>query len=238
MADDVITLGLVDDEPLFTAGLAMILNSQSDMGVVWQAGDGADAIRRQAISPADVMLVDVQMPHTDGLAATRQLAAAGQPGRVIVLTTFDVDEYVPAAIEAGASGFLLKTTPPDQLVAAIRTVHGGDAVISPGSTRKLFDRLQRSRSCPEPARSGTPAERRILDSLTDRETQVLRLVAQGLTNQEICEHLWLSMPTVKTHMGNLIAKTQVRDRVQLVLFALQTHLIDIEDVLVDPQGRH
>ncbi len=232
-----ITLGLVDDEPLFIAGLAMILDAQPNMSVIWQAADGDDAIRQHALNPADVLLVDIQMPHTDGLTATRQLAAPGQPGRVIILTTFDVDEYVPAAIEAGASGFLLKNTPPDQLVDAIRTVHDGDAIISPGPTRKLFDRLQGPRSPGEPTPSGTPAERRVLDSLTDRETQVLRLIAQGLTNQEICDQLWLSMPTVKTHIGNLIAKTHARDRVQLVLFALQTHLIDIRDLLVDTQGR-
>ena len=237
MEGDMITLGLVDDEPLFTAGLAMILDAQPDMSVVWQAADGDDAIRRHALNPADVLLVDIQMPHTDGLTATRRLAAPGQPGRVIILTTFDIDEYVPAAIEAGASGFLLKNTPPDQLIDAIRTVHDGDAIISPGPTRKLFDRLQGQRSRGAAPPSATPAERRVLDSLTDRETQVLTLIAQGLTNQEICDELWLSMPTVKTHIGNLIAKTQARDRVQLVLFALQTHLSDIRDALVDTQGR-
>ena len=233
-----ITLGLVDDEPLFTTGLAMILDAQPDMRVAWQAGNGGDAIRQQALHPTDILLVDIQMPDTDGLTATRQLAATGEPGRVFILTTYDVDEYVPAAIEAGASGFLLKNTPPDQLIDAIRTVHRGDAIISPGPTRKLFDRLQWQQTIGEPAPSGTPAERRVLDLLTDRETQVLRLIAQGLTNQEICDQLWLSMPTVKTHVGNLIAKTQARDRVQLVLFALQTHLIGIREALATPQVRN
>lgn len=229
-----ITLGLVDDEPLFTAGLAMILDAQPDMSVAWQADDGDAAIRRHTLHPADILLVDIQMPHTDGLTATKQLVATGGPGRVIILTTYDIDDYIPAAIEAGASGFLLKNTPPEQLVDAIRTVAHGDAIISPGPTRKLFNRV-RWLTEPEGVKpSPTPAERQALGTLTDRETQVLTLIAQGLTNQEICDQLWLSMPTVKTHIGNLLAKTQARDRVQLVLFALRAHLIDIRDVLTTP----
>ena len=231
-----ITLGLVDDEPLFTAGLAMILDAQPDMRVAWQASDGDDAIIQHALNPADILLVDIQMPHTDGLTATKQLAAAGGPGRVVILTTYDIDEYVPAAIEAGASGFLLKNTPPDQLVDAIRTVHRGDAIISPGPTRKLFNRLQWRPTSGDAEPSLTPRERQVVESLTERETLMLTLVARGLTNQEICDQLWLSMSTVKTHVGNLLAKTQARDRVQLVLFALRTHLIDIRDALATSWG--
>lgn len=220
-----ITLGLVDDEPLFTTGLAMILDAQPDMRVAWQAGNGGDAIRQQALHPTDILLVDIQMPDTDGLTATRQLAATGEPGRVIILTTYDVDEYVPAAIEAGASGFLLKNTPPDQLVAAIRTVHDGDAVISPGPTRKLFATFRRPPNAPSAALSQT--DTRMAAELTPRERDVLVLIAGGRTNQEICDELWLTMPTIKTHVGNLLAKTQSRDRVQLALFALRTRISEL-----------
>lgn len=226
-----ITIGLADDDPLFTAGLAMILQAQPGLRVRWQAGDGAEAVRRHEQDPVDILLLDIQMPGTDGLTATKRLVTSQAPGRIIILTTFDTDDYVLTAIEAGAAGFLLKNTPPDELLAAVRTVHRGDSVISPGPTRRLVRRFRTSR--PPAAASPAPsaAERNAVDTLTERERQVLTLIAQGLTNQEICDRLWLSMPTVKTHVGNLIAKTHARDRVQLVLFALRTGLVSIEDAL-------
>jgi DNA-binding NarL/FixJ family response regulator len=220
----VITVGLADDEPLFAAGLAMILDAQPDVRVLWQAVDGADAIRRHRCAQPDVLLLDVQMPGIDGIAVTRQLVADGSPTRIVILTTFDADEYVLTAIEAGAAGFLLKNTPPDRLVEAIRTVHRGDAVLSPGPTRRLFASYR--------ARPAATARSRAVEDqatdLTEREREVLALIARGLTNSEICEHLWLSMPTVKTHVGNLLAKTGSRDRVQLVLYALRTGIADVD----------
>ncbi|MCX4473026.1 Oxygen regulatory protein NreC [Micromonospora sp. MW-13] len=221
-----ITLGLADDEPLFTAGLAMILDAQPDMRILWQAIDGADAIRRHQHAQPDVLLLDIQMPGTDGLAVTRQLIADDSPSRIVILTTFDADEYVLTAIETGAAGFLVKNTPPDRLIEAIHTVHRGDAVISPGPTRRLFASYRTRPSGIDPSRS--PAG----DSpgyLTIRERDVLTLIAKGLTNSEICDRLWLSMPTIKTHIGNLLAKTHSRDRVQLVLYALRTGIATINE---------
>ncbi|WP_275003795.1 response regulator [Promicromonospora iranensis] len=226
-----ITVGLADDDPLFTAGLSMILDAQPGLRVSWQAGDGAEAVRRHDVDPVDVLLLDIQMPGTDGLTATRRLVTSQAPGKVVIVTTFDTDDYVLTAIEAGAAGFLLKNTPPDELVAAVRTVHRGDAVISPGPTRRLVQRVRAHPAPAVPAQVLTAAERRAVDTLTERERQVLTLITQGLTNQEICDRLWLSMPTVKTHVGNLIAKTHARDRVQLVLFALRTGLVGVGDAL-------
>ena len=238
-----IRLGLADDEPLFTAGLAMLLGAQPDMEVVWQAVDGHDALRRHTRDPVDVLLLDVQMPGLDGLATTGELVSRQAPGRVVILTTFDTDGYVLGAIEAGAAGFLLKNTPPQDLIAAVRTVHSGDSVISPGPTRRLLTAVRTgqvgaasspgsgapsddaSRGRSHGARSGPLAD------LTQRERQILALVALGLTNQEICDREWLSMATVKTHVSHLLAKTGSRDRVQLVLLALRTGVIDLDEVL-------
>lgn len=215
-----IAVALADDEPLFTAGLAMILDAQPDMRVIWQAIDGADAIRRHEHERPDVLLCDIQMPVTDGLEVVKQLIAEGTATRIVMLTTFEADEYVLTAVEHGAAGFLLKNTPPDQLIAAIRTVHSGNAVISPGPTRRLFAAYRHT-----PRNPGEHEEdSALVETLTQREREVIELVAQGLSNQEICDHLWLSMPTVKTHIGNLIAKTHARDRVQLALYALRTGL--------------
>ena len=241
-----IRLGLADDEPLFTMGLAMLLGAQPDMEVVWRAVDGNDALRRNAADPVDVLLLDVQMPGLDGLAATRELMARGITGRVVILTTFDTDGYVMGAIEAGAAGFLLKNTPPQDLITAIRTVHDGDSVISPGPTRRLLTAVrtgQVSSTLGNDAGAGRHASEDSVEAvraaeasqqvgaLTQREREILALIALGLTNQEICDREWLSMPTVKTHVSHLLSKTGCRDRVQLVLLALRGGVVDLDDVL-------
>ena len=240
-----IRLGLTDDEPLFTLGLAMLLGAQPDMEVVWQAVDGNDALRCNAADPVDVLLLDVQMPGLDGLSTTRELVARGISGRVVILTTFDTDGYVMGSIEAGAAGFLLKNTPPQDLIAAIHTVHDGDSVISPGPTRRLLTAVragQVSGAGAESSVGSTPSEgsaeavraaeaAQQVEALTQREREILALIALGLTNQEICDREWLSMPTVKTHVSHLLSKTGCRDRVQLVLLALRGGVIDLADVL-------
>ena len=241
-----IRLGLADDEPLFTMGLAMLLGAQPDMEVVWRAVDGNDALRCNAADPVDVLLLDVQMPGLDGLSATRELMARGVTGRVVILTTFDTDGYVMGAIEAGAAGFLLKNTPPQDLIAAIRTVHDGDSVISPGPTRRLLTAVrtgQVSSTLGNDAGAGRHASEDSVEAvraaeasqqvaaLTQREREILALIALGLTNQEICDREWLSMPTVKTHVSHLLSKTGCRDRVQLVLLALRGGVVNLDDVL-------
>ena len=241
-----IRLGLADDEPLFTMGLAMLLGAQPDMEVVWRAVDGNDALMRNDADPVDVLLLDVQMPGLDGLAATRELMARGITGRVVILTTFDTDGYVMGAIEAGAAGFLLKNTPPQDLITAIRTVHDGDSVISPGPTRRLLTAVrtgQVSGTLGNDAGAGRHASEDSVEAvraaeasqqvaaLTQREREILALIALGLTNQEICDREWLSMPTVKTHVSHLLSKTGCRDRVQLVLLALRGGVVDPDDVL-------
>ena len=242
-----IRLGLADDEPLFTMGLAMLLGAQPDMEVVWRAVDGNDALMRNVADPVDVLLLDVQMPGLDGLAATRELVARGITGRVVILTTFDTDGYVMGAIEAGAAGFLLKNTPPQDLITAIRTVHDGDSVISPGPTRRLLTAVRTGQVAGAGTRSGAGAGCRASEDsveaaraaeaaqqvadLTQREREILALIALGLTNQEICDREWLSMPTVKTHVSHLLSKTGCRDRVQLVLLALRGGVVDLDDVL-------
>lgn len=227
----IIRVALVDDEPLFTAGLAMLLGVQPDIEVAWQAGDGCQALRCAQSDPVDVILLDVQMPGLDGLATTRRLIEAGAQGRIVILTTFDTDGYVMGAIEAGAAGFLLKNTAPERLIEAVRTVHGGDSVISPGPTRRLLTavragQVEQTRPQPPPLPGG----------LTERETEVLALVARGLTNQEICDRLWLSMATVKTHISHLLAKTGARDRVQLVLLALRTGVVELDELLIETEA--
>lgn len=209
-----IRVALVDDQQLIRAGFRMVVGSQDDMEVVAEAGDGDEAIATLARTQADVVLMDVRMPGTDGITACAALAEATD-ARIIILTTFDLDEYVVSAIKAGASGFLLKDAPPEDLLHAIRSVHAGDAVIAPSSTRRLLDRLA---SLPEP--SGTHR----FDDLTDREREVLLLMARGLTNQEICAELYLAEPTVKTHVGRVLAKLGARDRVQAVVMAHQAGL--------------
>ena len=209
---------LVDDQELVRAGFAMVVDAQPDMRVVGQAGDGAEALAALSVTAADVVLMDVRMPRLDGVEATRRLVARGPGPRVVVLTTFDLDEYAFAALRAGASGFLLKDARPDDLLSAVRTVHRGDAVIAPSTTRRLVDRV--ARDLPTAAPGPSP-----LDQLTDRERQVLLEIARGASNAEIAGRLHLSETTVKTHVGHILAKLGLRDRVQAVILAYETGLV-------------
>lgn len=219
---DVITVALVDDQALFTNGLAMVINSQDDLRVCWEAVNGRDALDRQAASPADVTLMDVRMPVMNGLEAIKHWPG----GRVIVLTTFDDEDYLTEALAFGASGFLVKDSVPEEILAAVRIVHAGDAVISPRSTRQLLDRVQ---STLRLATTGPEATDQA--SMTEREVEVLTLMATGLSNAEIAQNLWVSIPTVKTHVSQILQKTGSRDRVQAVLWACAHGLIDPRDVL-------
>jgi DNA-binding NarL/FixJ family response regulator len=219
-----IRLFLVDDQQLVRAGFRMLLDSQPDLEVVGEAGNGRQAVERLAATRADVVLMDVRMPVLDGVEATRLLAARGRGERVIVLTTFDLDEYALTALRAGASAFLLKDTPPADLLSAVRAVHAGDAVVAPSTTRRLLDHF--IESAPVPRSSAEPADRR-LELLTEREREVLVLVANGLSNTEIAEELVVAEATVKTHVGRLLAKTGSRDRVQLVVLAYETGLVRV-----------
>ena len=211
-----IRVAVVDDQQLVRAGFRMLIGSQDDMEVVAEAGSGEEAIAALAATPADVVLMDVRMPGMDGLAATAALSGATS-ARIIILTTFDLDEYVIAAIKAGASGFLLKDAPPEELLGAIRRVHDGDAVLAPSATRRLMNRL--AASLPEPTDGAG------LEDLTDREREVLVMMARGLSNQEICGALFLAEPTVKAHIGHVLAKLGARDRVQAVVIAYETGLV-------------
>ena len=217
---------LVDDQELLRTGFRMILDAQQDMEVVGEAADGISALELLAQVEADVVLMDVRMPALDGVETTRRLlgdgAAGALPGshpKVLILTTFDLDEYAFAAIKAGASGFLLKDVPPTELLSAIRAVHSGDAVVAPSTTRRLLDRfapMLPSTSAPAPP---------TLSVLTEREREVLGLVAQGLSNSEIAARLVLSEATVKTHVGRILMKLDLRDRVQAVVLAYETGLV-------------
>jgi DNA-binding NarL/FixJ family response regulator len=213
---------LVDDQELLRTGFRMILEAQRDMSVVGEAADGLEALEKIAACPADVVLMDVRMPKLDGVEATRRLLAGGVGEgvpRVLILTTFDLDEYAFAAIKAGASGFLLKDVPPAELLTAIRAVHSGDAVVAPSTTRRLLDRFAPML----PAGEAPPPPN--LAGLTDREREVLVLIAQGLSNSEIARQLVLSEATVKTHVGRILMKLELRDRVQAVVLAYETGLV-------------
>ena len=220
-----IRVALVDDQKLVRAGFRMVIDSQPDLEVVIEADDGQDAL--DSILPAaragevDVVLMDIRMPRIDGIGATERITAAGPTPRVIVLTTFDLDEYVLAAIRAGASGFLLKDAPPEEMLGAIRTIHEGDAVIAPSSTRRLLEHL--STSLPDPATSNKLDA--ALAQLTDREREVLVLMARGRSNQEIASDLFVGEATVKTHVGRVLSKLGARDRVQAVVIAYDSGLV-------------
>jgi len=215
---------VVDDQELVRSGFRMILEARSDLEVVGEAGDGAEAAALVERLQPDVVLMDVRMPRVDGLEATRRIAASGSRARVIVLTTYDVDESVYAALRAGASGFMLKDVRPADLVEAIRVVARGDALLAPSVTRRLLDRFARHLPA---ATTTTPSP---LPQLTEREHQVLLLVARGLSNAEVAAELVLSETTVKTHVSNLLAKLGLRDRVQAVVLAYETGLVQPGDV--------
>ena len=214
---------LVDDQPLLRTGFRLILEGEADIAVVGEAGDGAQAVELTRTLLPEVVLMDIRMPGVDGLEATRRIVregAATHDPRVLILTTFDLDEYVVEAVRAGASGFLLKDAPPEDLVTAIRIVANGDAIVAPSVTRRLLDRF--ATRLPSVREAAPP---RGLAMLTERELEVLRHVARGLSNAEIAAQLVVSETTIKTHVGNLLAKLGLRDRVQAVVFAYETGLI-------------
>jgi DNA-binding NarL/FixJ family response regulator len=210
---------LADDQVLVRAGFRALLDAQDDIEVVGEAGDGDQAVRLTRELAPDIVLMDIRMPGTDGLAATRQIAADGQLAnvRVVILTTFELDEYVFEAVRSGASGFLVKDTEPDELVQAIRVVAGGDALLSPSVTRRLIGEFA--------ARAKGPRRPAGLAELTDREQEVLALVADGLSNGEIAKRLYVSPATAKTHVSRAMIKLQARDRAQLVVIAYESGLV-------------
>jgi DNA-binding NarL/FixJ family response regulator len=210
---------LADDQPLLRMGFAMVLNSQPDLQVVGEAADGARAVAAALELQPDIVLTDIRMPGTDGIEACRELVAVLPACRVIILTTFGLDEYVFAALRAGASGFLLKDCPPEELLAGIRAVADGDAVMAPRITRRLLDTVVHH--LPEAA----AAVHEDLERLTDREREVLESVAGGLANAEIAGKLRVSEATVKTHIGRILHKLELRDRVQMVIFAYDMGIV-------------
>jgi DNA-binding NarL/FixJ family response regulator len=201
---------LVDDQALVRGGLRLIIDAEPDMQVVGEAADGVAAVAQAQATHPDVVLMDIRMPALDGIEATRRLLARQPGSTVVMLTTFDLDEYVVEAFRAGASGFVLKTAPPAQLVAAIRTVVLGDALLAPLSTRALLERT-----------TATVTHSPLVELLTSRETEVLALLARGLSNAEIAQQLFVEQSTVKSHVASLLAKIGVRDRVQAVVFAYE-----------------
>ncbi|MCW2530886.1 MAG: Two-component signal transduction response regulator [Blastococcus sp.] len=221
---------LVDDQQMVRAGFRMVIDSQGDLTVVGEAGDGASAVALLRNTPADVVLMDVRMPGTDGIEATRQVTALPDAPRVVVLTTFDLDEYVVAAIGAGASGFLLKDAAPEEMLSAVRTVHAGDSVIAASSTRRLLQHVAPMLRGAAPSSSVT--DRQLAD-LTPREREVLVQMALGASNTEIAAQFVVSEATVKTHVGRVLAKTGSRDRVQAVVLAYRTGLVQPADLLRD-----
>ncbi len=218
-----IRLLLADDQALVRTGFRMVLDAQDDMEVVGEVGDGQAALRRVEQGGVDIVLMDIRMPVMDGVEATRRITTEHPDGaRVLVLTTFDLDEYVFAALRAGASGFLLKDAGPEELLTAIRAVHSGDAAVAPSATKRLLERFVPTLP-DDPASLRTPDER--LAVLTEREREVLTCVGRGLTNAEIAGTLYMAEATVKTHIGHILAKLQLRDRVQMVVLAYDTQLV-------------
>jgi DNA-binding NarL/FixJ family response regulator len=220
-----ISVLIVDDEELVRAGFRMILEAEPDIEVVGEAADGREAIEEARLRKPQVVVMDVRMPNVDGLEATRKIVegASARGPRVLMLTTFDLDEYVYEALRAGASGFLLKDTPSDQLAAAIRVVFAGDSLLAPSVTRRMLEQLVRTRRSPAEA----PAE---LEELTPREKEVLKLVARGMSNAEIAETLVIEQTTVKTHVARMLMKLGLRDRVQAVVFAYEWGVVQPGEV--------
>ena len=213
-----IRVGIVDDQELVRTGFRMILESEDDLEVVGEAADGRAALEMVRARRPDVVLMDVRMPEMDGVEATSKLGPSTDT-RVIIVTTFDLDEYVFSALQNGASGFLLKDTPADQLVAAIRVVAAGDALLAPSITRRLIERFQTT------AHAETTTGQELIGTLTERETEVLCELARGLSNAEIAEQLYVSETTIKTHVGRVLAKLNVRDRVQAVVMAYESGVV-------------
>jgi DNA-binding NarL/FixJ family response regulator len=214
-----IRLLVADDQSMVRAGFRMLLAGEEDIEVVAEASNGLEAIEKADRFHPDVILMDIRMPELDGLEATRRILAADDPARVLILTTFDLDEYVYEALRAGASGFVLKDDPPEQLLAAIRTVADGAALLSPAVTKRVIERFTRM------PRSAPPKE---LDQLSDREREVFRLIARGLSNSEIGQELYISETTVKTHITHILQKLDLRDRVQAIVLAYETGLVDAD----------
>jgi DNA-binding NarL/FixJ family response regulator len=210
---------VADDQSMVRAGFRMLLAGEPDIEVVAEASDGLEAVEKAARFRPTVVLMDIRMPELDGLQATRRILAADGAARILILTTFDLDEYVYEALRAGASGFVLKDDPPEQLLAAIRIVAGGDALLSPAITRRVIKQFTR---IPRPA---PPKE---LDDLSEREREVFRLIARGLSNAEIGQELYISDTTVKTHITHILQKLNLRDRVQAVVLAYQTGLFEAD----------
>jgi DNA-binding NarL/FixJ family response regulator len=204
---------VTDDQALLRGSFTLLINSASDLTVVGEAANGREAVDQAEKTRPDVILMDIRMPEMDGIEATRRIAPTA---KVLILTTFDLDAYVFAALRAGASGFLLKDTPPTELLTAIRTIAGGEALLAPSVTRRLIEEFGR-----RPERTPTKA----LDGVTGREREVLLLIARGYSNTEITQHLHLSVGTVKTHIGRLLHKLQARDRAQLVITAYEAGLV-------------
>ena len=216
------TVLLVDDQALLRLGFRMILEAEDDLDVVGEAGDGRTGVSMAGALAPDVVLMDVRMPGLDGIAATAQIVARRPETKVLILTTFDLDEYVFAGLRSGASGFLLKDAPPGDLIAAIRTIAAGDAVIAPTATRRLLDQF--APMLPSPDGSETSATDS-LAALTDREREVFVLIAEGRSNREIAQELHVSEGTVKIHVGRVFAKLNLRDRVQAVVLAYETGVV-------------
>ncbi|TDD51527.1 response regulator transcription factor [Kribbella antibiotica] len=207
---------LVEDQSMVRAGFRMVIDSQDDLTVVGEAGDGVAGVLEVRRTRPDVVVMDIRMPGLDGIEACRQLTALPEPPRVLMLTTYDLDEYALSAVRAGASGFLLKDAPPEDMLAAIRTVHAGDAVLAASTTRRLLDQL---------APALDPVAGKAVAALTDREREVLIAVARGSSNAEIANQLSVSPGTVKTHVSSVLAKLGVRDRVQAVVLAYEAGLV-------------
>jgi DNA-binding NarL/FixJ family response regulator len=214
----VIRVLIADDQTLVRAGFRMVVEARADLTVVGEAADGAQAVALAAESNPDVVLMDVRMPVMDGIEATRRITALSEPPRILILTTFDVDVYVYDALRAGAAGFLLKDAPPNELAAAIRTVASGDSLLAPSVTRRLIERFV---TLPAPRRADPNA----LGDLSAREAEVLRLVARGLSNQQIADQLVVSTATVKSHVARLLMKLGLHDRTQAVVLAYETGFV-------------
>jgi DNA-binding NarL/FixJ family response regulator len=220
-----ISVLLVDDHALIRKGFRLILDAEADITVAGEAGDGIAAVAMAAALRPDVVLMDVRMAGRDGIEATRDIVAAGLPSKVLILTTFDLDDYVYAGLRAGASGFLLKDTQPDDLVAAIRTIAAGDAVLAPGATQRLIRQFAATEQPEQPEPFSGHRAAQVRDALTGREQDVLASIAAGMSNSEIAASLHLSEGTVKIHVGRILAKLGLRDRVQAVVLAYESRLI-------------